>query len=96
MKRLIIVTAGLLAALAPASSYAGEGHGGGHWRGHHGNRTVIIEQQAPSVPLIGALLLSQLLSQQQPEPLVFPDEPKAKRFYAPEPKLRRESPIPMK
>lgn len=98
MKHLIIVTSALALLAGTISSASAHDHG------FRRGRTVIIQQQ-PQVQAfgLGALLLSQMLAQPQccqqvAEPLVFPDDPPVKKFRrpAPEPKLRPESPIPMK
>lgn len=64
----------------------------GRWRGHHRHSRVIIEQPAVGlgVGLAGVLLLGQMLNQQQPQ---FEEQLQP---LPREPKLRRESPIPLK
>jgi hypothetical protein len=87
IKPLTIAAAMLLLATSVGSADAQGRH---RWRGHHHNR-VIIEQPGlgVGVGLAGLLLLGQMMNQpRQPEQFAqpLPDEPK----------LRRNSPIPLK
>lgn len=82
-----LCSAVLLLTVAPAD--AGRRHR--HW---HGRDRVIIERNTGigvGAGLLGVLLAAQLMAQQKP----VVEEP----YYAPlprEPKLRRDSPIPLK
>jgi hypothetical protein len=86
-----LVTLGLSAALLAGSFAAADAREGRrHWRGDRG-RTTIIQQPAVGIGVgLAGLLLLQQMSQPQQQP-VYEQEPLPR-----EPKLRRDSPIPLK
>ena len=63
------------------------------WRGRHYDR-VIVQERPNIAPIVGILLLGQIIQEQQKRAEY--DNQQARSFSAPaEPKLRRESPVPM-